>query len=89
MKGGGDLGSHMFTQRHVTSMGWVGRGHIQSTPSPWVYIDPTSIPPSLRPHSGGSLVVEQPLPLGDRAELEGPHCGFVFVNCTLCVVFHG
>lgn len=33
-------------------VGW-GRGHIQSTPSLWVYMN-LSIPPLLRPHSSGS-----------------------------------
>jgi hypothetical protein len=44
--------------------GLVGRGHIQLMPSPWVYMDPTSIPPSICLHSGGSLVVKE-----DRAIL--------------------
>lgn len=39
---------------------------------------PHSIPPSLCPHCGGPLVVEQPLPLGNQGELEDLHCGFVF-----------
>ena len=53
------------------------------------YMNPTSIPLSLCPHFGGSLVVEQPLPLGDRGELEGPRRVFAFGNCVLCVVFCG
>ena len=58
---------------------WVGWGtdHIQLTPSLWVYMVPTSIPPPLCPCSGGSLFVEL-FPLGDKVELEGPDSGFMF-----------
>lgn len=37
----------------------------------------------LCPHSNESLVVEQPLPLNDQDELECPHHGFVFKDCSL------
>lgn len=63
---------------------WVGWGgdHIQLTPSLWVYMGPTSIPPPLCPCSSGSLFVEL-FPLGDRGELEGPGCGFMFRKYAL------
>ena len=58
--------------------GLVGWGHIQSTPSPCVYMDATFIPPTFCLYSSGSLIVEQLLPLGNRGELEGTLCEFEF-----------
>lgn len=60
----------------MASLGEVGRHHILSTPSLWIYMDPTFIPPSFRICSSGSLVFEQ-------GDLEPWHYGFVYTNWTL------
>lgn len=67
---------------HVVSwVGWGGSHPIDALP---MGIDgPHFHSTSLCPHSSGSLVVEQLLPLKDRGEIEGPHCEFVFGNYTL------
>ena len=68
-----------------------GQGHIQSMPSPWVYMDPTFIPPSICTHSGGFLVVEQALPMVTEVSLR-PHildlCSGTELYCTTSNYVH-